>query len=448
MRRLPHLFGLLSLSYPLLGCGPETAIELGRETGACFEHKCLSSLVCLSDICVDPDATPSADTDSGQDDGDDGDDGDDDGTVGAPPTSVSILVVVDNSGSMGEEQGRIGPALGELAASLTEADIDWRLGVTTSDDSNPWCPGTTPENGTLRLSSCLGRLTQFQFTGAETIDSTMVACLDHCDQATVDVVPTVIEGGSETKRRPWLESIDGTSNLAGGGSMADAIACVAPQGINGCGFEQPLECMYKAIQNAEGVDHPQFGFIPDGALLVVLLVTDEVDCSFNDDQETIFHPDDERTFWGDPDAVSPTSAVCWNAGVRCSGSTCMSANQDPRGNLVDANVADSAAVMFPVSRYGGLMAERSAMVMLIAGSESDGSVTYTRSADAQFFDDFGVGPGCESAGGRALPPVRQREFAAMYPVDGGQTLFSICDSDYGPAMAALSSAIIGRVETD
>ncbi len=38
-------------------CGGSAGIEPGRETGACVDGECLGDLVCLSDVCVDPDGT-------------------------------------------------------------------------------------------------------------------------------------------------------------------------------------------------------------------------------------------------------------------------------------------------------------------------------------------------------------------------------------------------------
>jgi hypothetical protein len=52
---------------------------------------------------------------------------DDDGT-GA---KVDVLFVVDNSGSMYEEQGRLGSALASFITSLGQ--VDWQIGITTTD---------------------------------------------------------------------------------------------------------------------------------------------------------------------------------------------------------------------------------------------------------------------------------------------------------------------------
>ena len=51
--RLPLLPTLL-LALPLLGCADDEAPPPGTETGPCNEERCLQGLVCLSDVCVDP----------------------------------------------------------------------------------------------------------------------------------------------------------------------------------------------------------------------------------------------------------------------------------------------------------------------------------------------------------------------------------------------------------
>lgn len=55
---------------------------------------------------------------------------DDDG-AGA---KVDVLFVVDNSGSMYEEQGRLGTALSSFISSLGQ--VDWQIGITTTDVSD------------------------------------------------------------------------------------------------------------------------------------------------------------------------------------------------------------------------------------------------------------------------------------------------------------------------
>jgi hypothetical protein len=78
-----------------------------------------------------------------------------------------------------------------------------------------------------------------------------------------------------------------------------AASCVPDVGTEGCGFEQPLESMLKALWPAsddtitfsEGDSHGEDaneGFLREDSLLVVIVVSDEDDCSTRDG--SIFNP--------------------------------------------------------------------------------------------------------------------------------------------------------------
>jgi hypothetical protein len=81
------------------------------------------------------------------------------------------------------------------------------------------------------------------------------------------------------------------------------IACVAAMGTGGCGFTQPLEAALKAVTpttssitfamgtvgHGDGVNA---GFVRPDSLLVVLVLTDEDDCSALDPD--LFNPSSAR----------------------------------------------------------------------------------------------------------------------------------------------------------
>ncbi len=340
--------------------------------------------------------------------------------------AVDLIFVIDNSGSMGEEQGTITAAVDGLIGPIVGAGgVDLRVGVTTTDNGNFWCPGTTPEAGSFVSTSCRSRQDDFVFAGAIMVDATQEACLDVCDSDTVSL-------GSS-----WLEiAADGTNNVGGGLDPVSALRCILPQGINGCGFEQQLSSMSKATQaNA--------GFRRDNALLAIVIVTDEADCSIRSEAETIFMPEGDRAFWSLPEEPTPTSAVCWNAGVECTGSgnpytDCVSQNYAADGGLA-ATPAD--AVMRPVSEFIDEFAGESVYIAAVAGVGSSGDVVYAESADPQFGVDFGIGPGCTSAAGEAVPPVRVRELVEQL----GGNLFSICEADASGLLGAIGDAIVARL---
>jgi hypothetical protein len=375
---------------------------------------------------------------------------------------VDILFVVDNSGSMGEEQATLAANF-EAFIDVLERPLvaaNYRIGITTTDNGNPWCGGSGPEAGSLRMSSCRSRPTEFVFDGAVAKDATQEACYDICPEewTDIEIQPSTIDGEDEAKPRPWLESIGGKTNLPEGLDTVQAFQCMGPQGIDGCGFESHLESMWKALRRAQTDDDPAHGFIRDGAILSVVHVTDEEDCSYNTDWESIFLPDGDRTFWSDPTAAAPTSALCWRAGVACEGEDCHTVNLDVSGNEVSDEAADDEAVLRPVSRYTELLQgiedskqrinpTQEVLVAMIGGVNGDGSVTYQETlADPDFQADFGIGPGCASAAGKAVPPVRMREFTEAFQVGDGQNMFSICNPDYAEALEAIADDLVEQIK--
>ncbi len=377
---------------------------------------------------------------------------------------VDILFVIDNSGSMGEEQATLAANFESFINVLErpEVEANYRIGVTTTDNGNPWCGQTSPEAGKLRLTSCRSRPTEFTFAGATTIEKFDEACAAVCPEewTNIEIQPTEVEGQDTPRPRNWLENIEGRTNLPEGLSTVQAFQCFGPQGIDGCGFESHLESMWKALRISQTDNQDDFGFIRSNAILAIVHVTDEADCSYNNAWETIFLPDGNRVFWSDAAAASPTSAVCWNAGVACEGNDCASVNLDVDGNEVADDEADAKAVLRPLKRYINIVQEletqkqtitpdQEVLVALIGGvsTNNDGTVTYGDSLmDPQFQNDFGIGPGCQSSAGKAVPPVRLREFAEAFQVGGENNMFSICSADYSPALEAIALAIADQVK--
>ncbi len=333
---------------------------------------------------------------------------------------VDILFVIDNSGSMGDEQARLSRNFHKFIDVLEapEVNANYRIAVTTTDSGNPGCSGTTAESGKLQMSSCRERLQNFVFApgGLGEIDKRDEACLDVCERDGFDVVPSMA-GDGEVKRRRWLENRNGSSNIPADWSTAEAFGCFGPQGINGCGFESPLESMYKALGLMASADSESYSFIRKGAILAIVIVTDELDCSYNRRHGEIFA--DNKVFWEDPN-VGPKSGICWRAGVRCSGSgnpydACYSADLGVEGGKLDAEDAGVAAVLHPVTRYVDLIQgyedakqkidpEQEVIVSILAGvpqgfSEGAEALEYFEPTQSDAKIAFGVMPGCTSLEG-------------------------------------------------
>jgi hypothetical protein len=276
------------------------------------------------------------------------------------------------------------------------------------------------------------------------------ACLDFCALEGGDIthLPTTTHNDPVAKQRPWIEVIDGQANVeADGADIADILSCYLPMGIKGCGFESHLESAYKSLARSVTENEDQFDFVRPDSMLAVVLISDEVDCSYAD--QSIFEADGNRVFWSDPDASFPTSAVCWNAGVSCVGDEgefdwqCQSENYDVDGNPTDPG----SAVLRPLERYTdqleGLAGNRPVAVYGILGVGADGQPNYGKDgSDPQFEDDFGIAPGCQSGFTDAVPPVRQLEVVQHF---GEDRMHSIC-SGYSNTINAIGADILSRIE--
>jgi len=386
---------------------------------------------------------------------------------------VDILFVIDNSGSMADEQELLAANFESFINVLEAEDVNanYRIGITTTDSGNPRCDAalTRPEGGKLVLSSCLDRvaLGDFKFN----MDDYNYACENVCTLTDADLViketATQYSNGEKAKRN-WIERIEGTTNLPENISTIDAFKCFGPQGVSGCGFEQHLESMYLALAKA-GVenDATNYGFVRDSAILSIVMITDEVDCSYNKDFAEIFQS--PNVFWEDPEPPA-TSAVCWNAGVQCEGTgptypRCWATNKDIDGN-VDAT--DDKAVLTPISKYVNFVQNietkkrdfdttQEVLVALIAGVppnyDQGQEIVYADDANETEQNLFGIGKGCSlpnmmdpTKPQTAIPPVREREFAEAFEVGEDRNLFSICQNDYSKALEAIANKIRDQIK--
>lgn len=386
--------------------------------------------------------------------------------------AVDILFVIDDSGSMAEEQQALAAAMAQFVTGLEAgtAGLDYRVGITTTDNGNPWCaPGA--EAGQLVASSCLGRLSDFTLDPYSGDGDASGSCTDVCAVEALEVLPTPISEDPAPAVRPWFQSVGGQTNLGGGVSMAQALACAIPQGVSGCGFEAPLESMWKALVRSTTSGERSYGFMRHDAVLAVVILTDEADCSYNPEHVQIFSAHDGQVFWSNPEEDAPTSAVCWNAGVRCDGevdgayTSCASANLDMEAHEVAPADAADAAALHPVARYvdflqqieeqkKALSPNQEVLVSVIAGVPLDYPTvpipyptTIAESTDPDFLTHYGIGPGCVSAVAEAVPPVRLAEVAGAFLVSAEDSnLSSVCATDYTQALQAVLHDIHDQFE--
>jgi hypothetical protein len=422
----------------------------GQTCGTCSSDADCSQFgngaFCDAGLCSGGDGvSDEGETGDGGDGDGDGDGGDGDGEV-PPPEAVSILLVVDNSGSMGKHQENVIARIDNLVAPIESAGIPWRLGVTTTDNGNPWCPAgqTTPEGGKLVFTPCTTRLGDFLFGADVDVQS---VCTNYCKTNSVTTVPTTTLSDANAKPRPWIESANGQTNLANGVDTLTALRCIVPQGVNGCGFESQLDSAALTVARSASNQESEYGFVEPGRLLVIVFISDEADCSDNPTWADIFNAGGSKTFWSDPSALYPTSAVCWNAGVQCIGNPSGYASCDPVDKAIDGSITTDpdAAVLYPVKRFVDAYRKSGPVLTFgILGVKNAGEAFYAdvTNTDPAFQESFGIGPGCTASGGvSAVPPVRMRSVLEQLGPENGQAAFSICNSDFGPALTAIGTAI-------
>jgi hypothetical protein len=421
-----------------------------------------------------------------------------DSDTGEPPTGcgsaegaacsnrLDLLFVIDNSGSMSEEQlnlARNMPGLVRALENLTDAEgnpvsPDVNIMVTTTDSGNVLCepfykPGRGPEMGAPIDTACTERLDRFS-----SVDMPPVVAEDACTNVCPNPVApdgSYINFTSAGSNVPATDPVDVDGDGEPDSAVAQALACIGPQGIDGCGYESPLDSMMRAL-DPEAEWNGDGGFLRPGGLLAVAIITDEADCSIVDESVMT----DEAVQGEHPDLMMPvaSSAICWNAGVSCDG---------PDGNGEYSNCVSSGDSLRPVQEYIDLLgAQDRPVVMLgilgvppvternpdppyepLAGGVLD--LVYRDWRDPDYAnggdilpDDwdagrdaaykqwqFGVGPGCtgeDESGdftGQAIPPVRVKEVCQALDTDDEIRccIESICDTDFSPALRCLAGLI-------
>lgn len=299
-------------------------------------------------------------------------------------SSVDLLFVIDDSGSMEQEQDNLAvqiPALVRDLASPPDRDgdgsPDWnaveslRIGITTTD---------------VGIGSVSVR------------DS-------HCEPG----------GDDGALRGGVFEWRAGDDPDAFAGRVEETVASL---GTEGCAFEQPLEAAARAVARAD-----ETGFPADEGLFAVIVVTDEEDCSVADDD----------AFFA---AMTPGT---YN--VHCSRQV---HQLTPVSELVDALRGDRAEEELVFAAIAGVPRELPADVTpdgLLSHPDMDYEEMDTTEGRrlapvCEAFDDGGVSLG------RADPGRRLVQVAQHVP---GSVVTTICTDDFGPAIDEIGARIGSRV---
>jgi hypothetical protein len=122
------------------------------------------------------------------------------------------------------------------------------------------------------------------------------ASIDHCPQGgdqgmfhTKPLGPSCSKA-SLNPGQNFIMNVNGQANYTG--DLSDVFGCIAALGDGGCGFEHQLESVQRAL-GADGAPAPpsNVGFLRNEALLQIVLLTNEDDCSAQPSSDLFDNPD-------------------------------------------------------------------------------------------------------------------------------------------------------------
>ncbi|HMI91072.1 MAG TPA: hypothetical protein VK509_06890 [Polyangiales bacterium] len=361
---------------------------------------------------------------------------------------LDLLFMVDNSGSMAQEQSALREQFPKLISVLTSGN--W-------GDDRPSFPPINDLHLAV-VSSDLG------LVGISDIDK----CQGLGDDGVMQNEPRLAGCASAYPR-----FLTYTAGLNSYQDVANDFACIAMLGTDGCGFEQPLETTLKSLWpgaddrikflgdsnnfgNLGHGDSENQGFLrsdPENGLSVVavVLVTDEDDCSSQNTEH--FTPN----AYLDPNIPEEAKLLQQGLNVRC--------------NFNQPN-------LYATERYvNGLKALRPGHENMVLFAAIVGVPPETVDANAvagldlgefsqreEFYDnimnhpdmqpvvdgrntpdpqDDTMRPSCNTSSGLAYPPRRIVEVARGFGANG--MVQSICQEDFGPAVDTIVRSIGQRL---
>lgn len=343
------------------------------------------------------------------------------GYTPSPPLEISaaqgaraLLLVVDDDPQSAELQRRLVASIPAMVGAAQSSRLRLRVAVTSGTVAGPFCDSRAEaRSGRFAATSCLDRLDDFI---ADDGTDNRALCTDACARTTAELVLTA--------GRPWV-TIESDADPA---SIIATLACLVPQGTSGCERPAPLGAIELALMREWNEAEEEHGFRHPHSWPAALIVTDGMDCTTTDFGQAAFDPLGSRALWPDPDADTAPPAVCWSAGVECTGAPplyedCEPANRDLEG--MSTHVTTS--VLTPEDLTLGAFID----IHAIGGVPVDGDVVYSTRGDASFVAQHGIAPGCDDGTIRAVPPLRLDAYS--------HDLRSVCAPSYEQPLADLAT---------
>lgn len=309
---------------------------------------------------------------------------------GVPKKDVDILFVIDNSGSMAEEQSSLRANFGkfmDVLSTLEGGAPNMHIGVTTSN------LGQSASDGTAGGAFGAG-------------------CTGSGDGGALRTTPEVTGRFIVDE-----EAAGGVRNKNYTGTLADAFSSLANVGTNGCGIEQHLGAVQRTLTNTGNA-----GFLRDNAKLAVIFIADEDDCS-------LAH---KSLFEGTSDGTE-VNFRCTREGIECDGGDLstpgLRQNCEPKIDSAYLNEVDSY-----VDFVRGLkqFPKEDVIVAGIVGDPDPVEITTDNAGKTV------LKPSCNYSGQFAYPAVRTNNFLSQFEQTTRQT---ICKADLSQAVVEVAALI-------
>ena len=304
---------------------------------------------------------------------------------------VDILFLIDNSGSMAEEQSSLRANFGkfmDVLATIEGGMPNVHIGVATSN------LGQSAGDGVGNASFGAG-------------------CVGTGDDGALRTAPSVtgrfiIDEESSAGAR--------TKNYAG--TLGDAFSALADVGTGGCGIEQHLGAVKRALSSPSNA-----GFLRENAKLAVIFIADEDDCS-------LAH---KSLFEGATDGTA-VNFRCTQQGIECDGG----GDLTTPGLRTECQPKPDSAYLAEVDSYVDYLKSlkrNPASDLIVAGIVGDPDPVEIIK-DAQ--DRSILKPSCSYGGQFAYPAVRTADFLSQFEFNVRET---ICESDLSSALVQIGAEI-------
>jgi hypothetical protein len=378
---------------------------------------------------------------------------------------VDMIVVIDNSQSMAEEQDILATSFITLINSLAKPTAEWpyppvenmRIAIVSSDLGLQYGEDGSTEGFpyTVDVTTCTdddpkGDDGEFYDSLPSTIEivTGQIAC-DEDDPVQCPPDFNCSGGVCTASENPytvncpndpsdeWFETAAEDPNS----DLAMQISCMSKLGTKGCGVEQQLQAAVR------GLERYQDDFLVDNHLLAVLIVSDEEDCSIED--PGLFETDEwiSGTGYEEDDPNSGLLNVACNYPQSNEDDFLFSVDRF-RAKYVELKEGMASAVIFAAivgvptgndspcqgrgSELGGCLDDDDMQIEIAVFEDTNGNF-YKHFANSCTREENGVSV-TEARPGRRYVKVAQSFGTRGY-------IYSICNADWSPAMEDIAKVI-------